>query len=91
MKYIPSEMVAWALAQELDMDCDHLGDCVIDTKANEITFYGSSFSETKQIPENLEIILSQYGDRVTIKNTPKHKSIDYFFQRQFSHYIPKDV
>lgn len=90
MRYVPCEMVAWALAQELDMDDSHLGDCEIDTIKNEITYWGAVCAETKQLPESLEIILHQHGDRVTLKNTPKHKSIDYFFQRRFAHYVPKD-
>lgn len=89
MKYIPCELVAWALAEELDMDDSNLGDCVIDTIKNEITFFGAVAPEQKPLPENLEIILHQHGDRVTLKNTPKHESIDYFFSRKFTHFVPK--
>ena len=89
MKIYPSQFMAWALAQELNMDCCNLGDCEIDTESNTITFYGAVGPETATLPTEMKV--EEYGQNETqerdpyirIINSPKNVEVYYFKSTQY--------
>lgn len=79
-----SQFLAFAIAEELNCDPCNLGCATIDTEKNEIWYDGAWGPECTKLPADMEVEVSQYGDHITIRNSPKHKEAHYFWQRQFT-------
>lgn len=81
--------MAWVLAEELDMDCCNLGDCVIDTEDNTITFYGAVAPETATLPKGMKIEEYEQDETnhrypyIKVINSPKHSEAYYFKRVQY--------
>ena len=79
-----TQFLAFAIAEELNCDPCNLGCATIDTEANGIWYDGAWGLEFTKFPYGMEIEVSQFGDHIIIRNSPKHKEAHYFFQRQFT-------
>ena len=79
-----TQFLAFAIAEELNCDPCNLGCATIDTEKNEIWYDGAWGPESTKLPDNMEVEISQYGDHIIIRNSPKHKEAHYFFKPKFS-------